>query len=235
VTIWRTLWRDLKLFVGDAALAASKDLRIELRARTTLAQMLPFAALVLVLFGFAFDANRPTLELATPGLLAMTMLFVAVVAVQRSVAVESFDGARRMLVLSGMAPAAVFAGKAAAVAVQLLIIMGLLTVGVVVLYDAAVESMLLVAATGVAAALGLATAGSLLGAVVAGVKTQQAVLSVLLLPVSAPVLVAASRAFGDGFGTLAVNGWSWVGLLLAFVAVNAALGAAVYGALLEDA
>ncbi|MCY4068903.1 MAG: heme exporter protein CcmB [Acidimicrobiaceae bacterium] len=229
-----TFWRDLKFFVGDAALVASKDLRIEWRARSAFGQSWPFAALVLVLFGFAFDANRPTLELATPGLLAMTMLFVAVVTVQRSVAVESADGARRMLLLSGMAPAAAFAGKSAAVAVQLLIVLVLLIPGVAVLYGASVESVPLVAATGVAAALGLATAGSLLGAVVAGVRTQQAVLSVLLLPVSAPVLVAASRAFGDGFGTVAVNGWSWVGLLLAFAAVNAALGASVYGALLEE-
>ena len=115
-----TAWRELSLFAGDAVLVASKDLRIEWRARTMLGQVLPFALLVLVLFGFALDANRPTLRLATPGLLWMTVLFATVVAVQRSVAVESADGARRMLLLSGMAPAAAFAGKAAAVAVQLL-------------------------------------------------------------------------------------------------------------------
>ncbi|MYE76222.1 MAG: hypothetical protein F4017_03650, partial [Acidimicrobiaceae bacterium] len=64
-------WRGLSLFVGDARLVAAKDLRIEWRARTTLGQVLPFALLVLVLFGFALDANRPTLRLATPGLLWM--------------------------------------------------------------------------------------------------------------------------------------------------------------------
>ena len=115
-----TAWRELRLFAGDAVLVAAKDLRIEWRARTTLGQVLPFALLVLVLFGFALDANRPTLRLATPGLLWMTVLFATVVAVQRSAAVESADGARRVLLLSGMAPAAAFAGKAAAVAVQLL-------------------------------------------------------------------------------------------------------------------
>ncbi|MYA85472.1 MAG: hypothetical protein F4Y12_07790, partial [Acidimicrobiaceae bacterium] len=87
-------WTGLGGFVGDARLVAAKDLRIEWRARTTLGQVLPFALLVLVLFGFALDANRPTLRLATPGLLWMTVLFVTVVAVQRSAAVESADGAR---------------------------------------------------------------------------------------------------------------------------------------------
>ena len=230
-----TAWRELSLLAADVRLVASKDLRIEWRARTALGQVLPFAVLVLVLFGFALDANRPTLRLATPGFLWMTVLFATVVAVQRSVAVESADGARRMLLLSGMAPAAAFAGKAAAVAVQLLVVETLLVPGVVLLYDAEIESLPLVVATCVAATVGLAAAGSLLGAVVAGVRAHQTVLPILLLPVSAPVLIAATRAFADGFGTVAVDGWSWVGLLAGFAAVNAVLGAAVYGALLEDA
>ena len=229
-----TAWGDARLFAGDAVLVAAKDLRIEWRARTTLGQVLPFAVLVLVLFGFALDANRPTLRLATPGLLWMTVLFATVVAVQRSVAVESTDGARRMLLLSGMAPAAAFAGKAAAVAVQLLIVEALLVPGVVLLYGAQIESVPLVAVTCVAATVGLAAAGSLLGAVVAGVRAHQTVLPILLLPVSAPVLIAATRAFADGLGTVAVNGWAWVGLLAGFAVVNAVVGAAVYGPLMED-
>ena len=229
-----TVWRDLSVFAGDARLVAAKDLRIEWRARTTLGQVLPFAALVLVLFGFALDANRPTLRLATPGLLWMTVLFVTVVAVQRSVALEIADGARRVLLLCGMAPAAAFLGKAAAVAVQLLVVEALLVPGVVLLYDADIESAPLVAATCVAATVGLAAAGSLLGAVVAGVRAHQTVLPILLLPVSAPVLIAATRAFADGLGVVAVNGWSWVGLLAGFAAVNAVVGAVAYGPLLED-
>ncbi len=227
-------WRDLSMFAGDAVLVAAKDLRIEWRARTTLGQILPFAVLVLVLFGFALDANRPTLRLATPGLLWMTVLFATVVAVQRSVAVESSDGAGRMLLLSGMAPAAAFTGKAAAVAVQLLVVEALLVPGAVLLYDADIESAPVLIAACVAATAGLAAAGSLLGAVVAGVRAHQTVLPILLLPVSAPVLIAATRAFADGFGTVAVNGWSWVGLLTGFAAVNVLAGAVVYGPLLED-
>ena len=230
-----TVWRELSLFAGDAGLVAAKDLRIEWRARTTLGQILPFALLVLVLFGFALDANRPTLLLATPGLLWMTVLFATVVAVQRSAAVETTDGAHRVLLLSGMVPAAAFVGKAAAVAVQLLVVEALLVPGVVLLYDAKIESVPLVAATCVTATVGLAAAGSLLGAVVAGVRAHQTVLPILLLPVSAPVLIAATRAFADGLGTVAVDGWSWVGLLAGFAVVNAVVGAVAYGPLLEDA
>jgi heme exporter protein B len=220
--------------LGDALLVAAKDLRIEWRSRATLSQVVPFAGLVLVMFGFALDANRVTLRQSTSGLFWFTVLFVALMAVQRSTAVETSDGARRALLLAGIEPAAVFVGKAAAVAVQLLAVEMFLLAGVVVLYDAEIESPALVAATCLAATVGIAAAGSLLGALVAGVRARETVLPILLLPVLAPVLIAATRAFDDGFGSVAVNGWSWLGLLGGFAVINVGLGAMAYGVLLEE-
>ena len=222
------------MFAGDALLVASKDLRIEWRSRTTLGVVVPFALLVLVLFGFALSANRPALRFATPGLLWMTVLFVAVMTAQGSVMLEADDGARRALLLSGMAPSAAFLGKAAAVAVQLLAVEVMLLPGVVVLYGAEVGSLLLVGATSATATVGLAASGTLLSAMTAGSRVHQTVLPVLMLPVTAPVLIAATRAFGDAFGTAAVDGWAWVGLLAAFAVVNTSAGCAAYGTLLED-
>lgn len=218
----------------DVILVAAKDLRIEWRSRATISQVVPFAALVLVMFGFALDANRVTLRLATSGLFWVTVLFVAVIAVQRSTAVETSDGARRALLLAGIEPAAVFIGKAAAVAVQVLVVEAFLLVGVIVLYDARIESYWLVAATCAAATVGIASAGTLLGALVAGVRARETVLPILLLPVLAPVLIAATRAYDDAFGSVAVNGWSWFGLLVGFAVVNAVIGALAYGVLLEE-
>jgi heme exporter protein B len=220
--------------LSDALLVAAKDLRIEWRSRVTLSQVVPFAGLVLVMFGFALDANRVTLRQSTSGLFWFTVLFVALMAVQRSTAVETSDGARRALLLAGIEPAAVFVGKAAAVAVQLLAVEVFLLAGVVVLYDAEIESPALVAATCLAATVGIAAAGSLLGALVAGVRARETVLPILLLPVLAPVLIAATRAFDDGFGSVAVNGWSWLGLLGGFAVINVVLGAMAYGVLLEE-
>ena len=220
--------------LADAWLVAAKDLRIELRSRITLSQVIPFAGLVLVMFGFALDANRSTLRLATSGLFWFTVLFVAVMAVQRSTSVETTDGARRALLLAGIEPAAVFLGKAAAVAVQLLAVEVFLVGGVLVLYDASVDSVPLLVITCVAATIGIAAAGTLLGALVAGVRARETVLPILLLPVLAPVLIGATRAFDDALGSVAVDGWSWLGLLAGFAAVNVVLGALAYGVLLEE-
>ena len=218
----------------DARLVAAKDLRIEWRSRVTASQVVPFAFLVLVLFGFALDANRPVLDAATGGLFWIAVLFVAIVAVQRSTAIETTDGARRALLLAGVEPAAVFLGKTGAVALQLLAVEIVMVGGVIVLYDASIESPGLLVATCVVATVGIAAAGTLLGALVAGVRARETVLPILLLPVLAPVLIGATRAFDDALGTVAVDGWAWLGLLAGFGAINIVLGALAYGVLLEE-
>ncbi len=218
----------------DIWLVAAKDLRIEFRSRVTISQMVPFAGLVLILFGFALDAKPAVLESATSGLFWVTVLFVANMAVQRSTVIETTDGARRALLLAGIEPAAVYAGKTTAVAVQMLAVEVVMVGGVIILYDAAVESWPLLVCTCVVATVGIAGAGSLLGALVAGVRARETVLPILLLPILAPVLIGATRAFDDALGNVAVDGWAWLGLLAGFGALNLVLGALAYGVLLEE-
>ena len=52
-----------------------KDLLIEARAKVITTQVLPFAVIVLVLFGLALDADRSTLRSFTPGLFWVATLF----------------------------------------------------------------------------------------------------------------------------------------------------------------
>src|SRR5205807_2909519 len=106
----------------DALLVAGKDLRIERRSRVTTNQVAPFAVVVLVLFAFALDPDRGVLTRAAAGLFWVSVLFCAVLAVQRSFSVEAADGARDGLRLSGLDPAGVFLGKAGAVAAQLVVL-----------------------------------------------------------------------------------------------------------------
>ena len=91
------MWRD-------AALVGGKDLRVELHSRVTTMQVAPYAVLVLLLFGFAFDQNHTLLNQAAPGLFWVAVLFASVLAVQRSFALESPDGARDGLRLVSGAP-----------------------------------------------------------------------------------------------------------------------------------
>src|SRR3954469_1520060 len=120
---------------------AGKDLRIEMRSRVATNQVAPFAVLVLVLFAFALDPDRGVLGRAAAGLFWVAVLFCALLAVQRAFAVEAADGARDGLRLSGLDPAAIFLGKASAVAAELLALEALLTGGGIVLFDLQLDAV----------------------------------------------------------------------------------------------
>ncbi len=221
------MWRD-------ALLVAGKDLRIEARSRVATNQVAPFAMVVLVLFGFALDPDRGVLVRASAGLFWLTVLFAALLAVQRSFAVEGSDGARDALRLSGLDPAGIFIGKAAAVALQLVALQALLAVGVVVLYNTELDGAFQLAATSALATVGLAAAGTVYGALASGLRVRETLLPVLLLPVVAPVLLGAARAWESALGLSADDGWRWVQLLGVFATVYVAFGVLCSSSLLED-
>jgi len=220
----------------DAVLVAGKDLRVELRSRVALNQVAPFAVLILVLFAFALDPDRDVLVRAAAGLFWVAVLLSTLLAVQRSAALESGDGIADASRLAALDPAGIFLGKAAALAVQLAALEVLLGVGVVVLYGVDIEGIGTLVATAVAATVGLAAAGTLYGVLAAGVRVRETLLPLLLLPVVAPVLIAATRASESALTGLAtdVTSGDWLRLLAVFAVVYVAFGVVAYGALMED-
>ena len=96
-------------------MVAAKDLRIELRSRVLINQVLPFAAIVMVLFAFALD-NDDIVDRVAPGLIWLATLFSLLVLVQRSFAVETADGALDALRTAGVPAQGIFFGKALALA-----------------------------------------------------------------------------------------------------------------------
>jgi heme exporter protein B len=148
--------------------------------------------------------------------------------------VEAADGGRDALRLSGLSAAGIFLGKGIAVAAELLVLQGVLLVGVAVLYGTDISGLGLLAATCIVATVGLAACGCLYGALAAGLRVRDTILPLLLLPIVAPVLIAATRAFEAALGTVGVSGWAWVNLLAVFATVYVGLGLACFGAVLEE-
>jgi heme exporter protein B len=221
------MWRD-------ALLVSGKDLRVELRSRVTTMQVAPYAVLVLLLFGFAFDQNHGLLTQAAPGLFWIAVLLCALLAVQRSFAIEAVDGARDGLRLSGLDPAGIFLGKAAAIALELVVVEVVLGAGVVVLFGTDLHDPGLLVATAVAATLGLASAGTVYGILAAGLRVRETLLPLLILPVVAPVLLGATQAWMAALGLSSTNGWKWFALLVSFAALYVTLGVLSFGSLLEE-
>lgn len=221
------MWRD-------AVVVGAKDLRVEARSRVAINQVTPFALLVLVLFAFALDPDRGVLARAAAGLFWVAVLFSGVLAVQRSFAIEAHDGIRDALRLSGLDPAGIFLGKALALALELAVLEVLLFAGVVVLYGVDASAVVLLVAAAAVATAGIAAAGTVYGAVAAGLRVRETLLPLLLLPVVAPVLLAATRAWEAALNGAPAEGWPWLRLLLVFAAVYGAVGVLAFGALLEE-
>jgi heme exporter protein B len=214
---------------------AAKDMRIEMRSRSAVSTVLPFAVTMLLAFGFALGPDRLLLAQTAPGLLWLAALFASVELCHRSYQNEAANGALEGLLLSPVDKGAVYLGKAAAAFVQLIVLMVVTSSIVIVLFGLPVGPepalLLLTVVLGIA---GLAAIGSLLGLLAVRSRTRQAALPVLVLPLVSPVIISATRATADLTQGTTTGIGGWLSLLAAFDAAYLAAGYLVFGHLLED-
>jgi heme exporter protein B len=222
------MWRD-------AYLVAGKDLRIEARSRVALWQVVPFAVLVLILLAFAIGPDAAPLRHAAPGIFWIAVLFSTVLSIQRSVVIESGEGTRDGLRLSGIDPAGVFLGKSAAVGLQLLALQVVLWAGVTFLFDVRVHVVWLAIAASLLATVGLSCAGVLYGGLSAGLHVRDTLLPLLVLPILAPVLLAGTKVWQAALDGNASSGTEWLRLLIPFAVIYLVIGIVLYGPLQEAA
>ncbi len=224
---------------ADARVAlavARKDATAELRGRHATVSTLFFAAVVLLLFGFALGPDARRLAEAAPGLLWLAVVFAGILAVNRLHLLETDDGALEQLALYPVSRQAIYAGKAlGGFGVMLLIALIVLgAVGILFAVDV-VGALPALVATAVLGAAGVAAVGTFYAGVTVRLRAREVMLPLLMLPVLAPLLLGAVKATaaalaGDPFGELG----AWLQLLIAFDVIMVVAGAATYGYLLED-
>ena len=224
---------------GEARIAwaiARKDALAEARGRQGAISVLFFGAVTLLLFGFALGPDSRRLAEAAPGLLWLAVVFAGVLAIGRLHLLETDDGALDQLATYPVARRAIYAGKALA-GFGAMLALGLVVFGAVgVLYGVDVSgawpALLLTLVLGTA---GVAAVGTFYAALTVRMRAREVLLPLLMLPLLAPLLLAAVKATaaalaGDPFGELA----AWLQLLGLFDIVMLVAGAATYGLLLEE-
>lgn len=224
---------------GVTRLVAAKDLRVELRSRVLVNQVLPFAAIVMVLFALALDIDGGLLARVAPGLVWVATLFSMLVVVQRSFAVEADDGALDALRTAGVPAQGIYFGKAVALTLQLVVLEMLLFLAAFVLYNSRVGAggVVLLITSALAASCGLGLVGTLYGGLTTGTKGRESLLPLLLLPVVAPVLIGATKATEAALGegeTSMREGWAWVALLVIYALLFGIGGSLAFGPLVDD-
>ena len=158
-------------------------------------------------------------------------MFCLLLAVQRSVSLATTPTRLKM---AGLSPSSIFLGKAMAVFVQMIFLELFLTGGVIIFYGTSIDDLALWIVSGLVAALALSATGTLYGALASGLEVRETLLPILLLPVLAPVLIGATKAYSGALGESVTNGWQWTGLLSLFALAALTLGAMAYGVLVEE-
>jgi heme exporter protein B len=215
-----------------AWLVARKDLRIEMRSRVLLWQVVPFGAMALLLAGLALGPAHAGNSTAGPGLFYLVMLFVALLMINRSQVLEATPGTRASIATLGLDPAGVFLGKALALCVELWVTGLVLLAGTVLVLHTALHGAFLALPSVLVTLAALAAAGTLYGAITAGGDGAATLLPVLCLPAFAPLLIAGERAFSAALSHGGLWEW-WVILVVALVAY-VGVGILLYGVLEES-
>ncbi len=213
-----------------------KDLVSEWRARRAWPAMLLFGTMVALMFGVQIDPLPEHKAQITGSLLWLAIFFAGMLAIDRSFAAEREEGCGQGMQLYPISSTAIFLSKLAVNVVALAALQTVLIPLFIVLCDAPLAmhpgAMLLVAMLG---NLGIASVGTLLSALTSGTRHSGSLLALLALPLTIPVVLAASKATQCLGGEQISPDWRlWVQLLGAFAAVFTMAGVLLYDFVMED-
>jgi heme exporter protein B len=188
--------------------------------------------MALLLSGLALGPDHAGNSSAGPGLFYLVTLFVALLMINRSQAIEGTPGTKASIATLGLDPAGVFLGKSLALAVELWVTGLVLLGGAVLVLHTALHGAL-VALPSILVTLGaMSAAGTLYGAITAGGDGSATLLPVLTLPAFAPLLIAGERSFSSALHGGAL--WEWWVILAVALAAYLAVGILLYGVLEES-
>jgi heme exporter protein B len=223
--------------IAAARAILRKDLLLELRTKESVPAMALFSVTVFVLFHFGLDRNSIDGSLAS-GVLWVTLLLAAVIAVVRLFAAEREQGGIDGLLLAPVDRTSLFIAKGSALFLFLLAleVVAVPAFGLLLLGPDLLPALPRLIAILLLADLGVASVGALTAALAAETRARELIVPLLLLPLLVPLLIAAARATEPLFRSAPSSEdlGRWLGLLSLYDVVFILLSIAVFDYLLED-
>ena len=199
--------------VTIALAVARKDLTSEWRTRELVPALGQFVVLALVIANFGFQIDSHNAAAIAPGVLWLALVFAGLVAFGRAFTAEREQASLEAMLLTPAPAAAIFAGKAMAAA-MLLVLCEAVLLPALTLFFGTPLSVPLVAAV-LLATVGMAALGCLFAALVAQMRARELLLPLLTLPLWIPFIVAGGQAVQVAMG--ASGGYNQaLGLLIDF-------------------
>jgi heme exporter protein B len=195
-----------------------KDIVAELRTKEMFSAMFVFAVLVIVMFNFAFElrVSGEQVRRVAPGALWVAFAFAGVLGLNRAFVLEKDRGCLDGLLLAPVDHTAIYFGKMASTVLFMLVVEAFVLPVFTAFFGVNLLDIRLVLVV-VLGTLGFASVGTLLSAMTAQTRAREVLLPILLLPVAAPVLIAAVKATAGILDGLAISEIArWLQLLVAF-------------------
>lgn len=180
-------WHQVGALVG-------KDLRVEFRSREILYTMTFFAAIVVLIFSFAFVKEGVGIAEVVPGILWTAVAFAGTLGLSRAFGRERENETMRGLLLSPASRTAIFLGKALVIAIFMLLVEVVVVPMVAFLYAAPLfRDPLPLVLLMVLATIGVAVIGSVFSAMLLRSRSRDVLLPVVLYPILVPLLIAGTK------------------------------------------
>ncbi|HWR34523.1 MAG TPA: heme exporter protein CcmB [Clostridia bacterium] len=168
-----------------------KDLRLEWRSKDAINSMLFFALLVVVIFSFAFEPTAEESRRVAGGLIWVSFLFAAVVALNQTWARELRNQVLDAYRVSPAPPVSLFLSKAIANFIFVCVLEAVMTPLFVVFYDLrAIGPIYQLAVIGLLGTWALVVNGTFFAAISIRTRSREIMLPLILFPVSIPALIA---------------------------------------------
>ncbi len=214
-----------------------KDLRLELRTLETVPAMALFAVTTFVIFHFGLNQQKISGQEAA-GILTATLLFAAILAINRLFVAEREQGGFDAFLLAPVDRTTLLVAKAAALFAYLVVleVVAVPAFGLLLLGPSLGRPLLGLIAVLALADFGLAVIGTLVSAIAIQTRARDLIGPIIGLPLLIPLLIGTARGVGP---LLAVHGsgsppGKWLAILALYDVVFALLAYAVFDFLLED-
>ncbi|MFN2225909.1 MAG: heme exporter protein CcmB, partial [Anaerolineae bacterium] len=205
-------------YLRKVAAIVWKDIVAELRTKEMFSTMFVFAVLVIVIFNFAFDLriSGERVRQVAPGALWVAFAFAGILGLNRAFVAEKDRGCLEGLLLAPMDHTAIYFGKMLSTILFMLVVEILMLPVFTIFFGVNLFDLrlLLIVLMGT---VGFAGVGTILSAMTAQTRAREVLLPILLLPVAAPVLIAAVKATAGILDGLSMGEMVlWLQLLVAF-------------------
>lgn len=214
-----------------------KDLLVELRTGEAVPTMVLFSLSTFVLFHFALARDTVEGELAA-GVLWVTLLFAAVLAIGRLFVAEREQGGFDGFLLAPVDRTAMLVAKATVllcflVAVEIVAVPAF---AILLLGPSPWGALPELIAVLVLADVGIAVIGTVVGALGVQARARELIVPIMTLPLLLPVAIAAARATSPLLLEAGVGGLPgrWVAVLALYDLVFGLVALAIFDFLLED-